>query len=157
MIGYPPGQEWREPILNAWAEETTRGLGFEGERRINWILDDTPRGHADLARIMRGEACNWCLQTFPARVGLGELGVWRVNAVFFRGIQRERLLRLVAQGCCPTCAKPVGVAEKDHQGEIPGVTPVETAAASFFEEGEASRAAHARKGRWNRGKRRAGR
>jgi hypothetical protein len=146
-------ESWRRPILGH-PEETTQGLGFAQERRVNWILSG-PHAEEDLLRIRLGTACEWCLQTFPAVPNLANIAAWRdVLSEWEPHTPREEIRRRVVFECCPTCAKPIRPEQVDHsliEGEQ-GVTPIETAAASFYEERDARYKREDRHSAWIRGR-----
>lgn len=150
-------RNWWDPIIprvrgQIAAEETADGLGFAGERRLKWYIDDPH----DLERIMRGLACQHCLQAFPAPVGLVDIGEWRREVHRFRGMNREDVLRKVALGLCPTCGRETTpeVAQRDNMPTEPGQTPLEDAAASLYESREERDKRQAQQGGWIRNKRR---
>jgi hypothetical protein len=70
-------------------------------------------------------------------------------------ISRERVRQRVVFELCPVCAKPVKpeFAVQDYLGMVEGKTPVETAAASFYEEQDHRHAKRAAKDVWVRTKR----
>lgn len=108
--------------ITAHPEESVRGLGFAGERRVQWTILGK-HADADAQRVLRLEACPYCLEVFPAPLKPGYEADWaRALREMHRRpwpmIEKARLLELVASQICPTCKKPLSetVAEIEYEG-----------------------------------------
>jgi hypothetical protein len=118
------------PIL-AHAEETIVGLTIDGDsvRKVGWLIEGK-NADKDAQRILRLEACPWCLETYPAPLKPEYERVWKRKLREMRradgsrpwpSIPEDRLLMMVRYQQCPTCKKPVSerVAEFEYLGADP--------------------------------------
>lgn len=113
-------ETWRRPI-QAHAEETYDLESGEPKRSINWYLHGKHQ-QDDAERLAKGLACGVCLQVFPARPCMENMRDFRLISNLWEPMRtRDEVLKMVAQGLCPTCASEVSsrMHELMHRGLDP--------------------------------------
>jgi hypothetical protein len=114
-------QSWRRPIT-AHAEETYDLESGEPKRSINWHLHGANQ-HDDAERLAKGMACGVCLSVFPARPCLENMRDFKPIAHEWEPMRtKDDVMRMVAQGVCPTCASEVS--DRMHEIMHRGLDPL---------------------------------
>jgi hypothetical protein len=105
---------WREPILDAHAEEAYV-IDADGNRRrgVKYIISGDNR-FENMGRILEGIVCANCLSPLPARPGLDTVSMFKQGQMNYVGfISEETALARVAQGRCPLCNHEVSTTMAD--------------------------------------------